>query len=82
MSYLTPDGGARLPQLRLRSDRHRAGHRLHPRHRCAARCKTLGNFWVDIDPRHLWVLLPICFVLCAVRWFRKESCRICDPTTR
>ena len=30
-----PDGRARVPQLRVGGDRHRAGDRVHPRHRAA-----------------------------------------------
>ena len=56
------DGGAGVPQLRLGRGRHRAGDRVHPRHRRRDRRDTLGNFWVDMTRATLWVLLPFCVV--------------------
>jgi K+-transporting ATPase ATPase A chain len=35
MSYITQMAGPRVPQLRVGRGRHRAGHRVHPRH-CVA----------------------------------------------
>ena len=55
------DGRARVPQLRLGGGRHRAGDRVHPRHRAREK-DTLGNFWVDMVRCALWVLLPFCLV--------------------
>ena len=62
MSYLTPDGRARVPQLRLGGGRHRAGDRVRARDRAAASRSTIGNFWVDMTRALLWVLLPFCVV--------------------
>ena len=59
---LHADGRAGLPQLRLGGGRHRAGDRLHPRHRRRERRDSLGNFWVDMTRAALWVLLPFCLV--------------------
>ena len=56
------DGRARVPQLRLGGGRHRAGDRVHPRHR-AREQDTIGNFWVDTTRGLLWILLPVCVVV-------------------
>ncbi len=71
---LHPDGRPGVPQLRFRGDRHRAGHRLHSRHRAAA----------DEDHRKLlgrYGSLPACGSCCRSAlsarccWFRKAWCR-------
>ena len=59
---LHADGRPRVPQLRVGGGRHRAGHRVHPRHRAAARRRrsaTSGSTWCAPC---LWVLLPFCIV--------------------
>ena len=75
------DGRPRVPQLRVGRDRHRAGDRVHPRHRAEGKGharQLLGR----PGP------LPRCGCCCrsasSARWCscRRASCRTCGRTTR
>ena len=58
---LLADGGAGVPQLRLRRHGHRHRRRAGARH-CAAFRQTIGNFWVDLVRVTYYLLIPICLV--------------------
>ncbi len=59
------DGRAHGAELPLRRHRHRARRRTDPRLRAEVGA-TIGNFWVDLTRRTLYVLLPLSFLIAHV----------------